>query len=130
MWRENPTWGQQIIAAELAKLGYQISPGTVAKYRPSNLDRQRGQRWTTFIRNHLHETWGCDFFVLVTGKFRLLYVFVVLSLGRRTIVHAGVTEHPTAFWAVDGHLDPRRSDLRVVAENGAAAKLAAVAIPA
>jgi hypothetical protein len=35
MWRENPTWGQRIIAAELAKLGYQISPRTVAKYRPS-----------------------------------------------------------------------------------------------
>jgi hypothetical protein len=99
MWRENPTWGQQIIAAQLAKLGYQISPRTVAKYRPSNLDRQRGQRWTTFIRNHLHETWACDFFVLVTGRFRVLYVFVVLSLGRRTIVHAGVTEHPSACWA-------------------------------
>ena len=40
---------------------------TVAKYRPSDLDRQRGQRWTTFIRNHLHETWACDFFVLVTA---------------------------------------------------------------
>src|SRR5450432_322719 len=99
MWRENPTWCQQIIAAQLAKLGYQISPRTVAKYRRSNLDRQRGQRWTTFIRNHLHETWACDFFVLVTGRFRVLYVFVVLSLGRRTIVHAGVTEHPTACWA-------------------------------
>src|SRR5450432_3176328 len=96
MWRENPTWCQQIIAAQLAKLGYQISPRTVAKYRRSNLDRQRGQRWTTFIRNHLHETWACDFFVLVTGRFRVLYVFVVLSLGRRTIVHAGVTEHPSA----------------------------------
>src|SRR5450432_716457 len=127
MWRENPTWCQQIIAAQLAKLGYQISPRTVAKYRRSNLDRQRGQRWTTFIRNNLQETWACDFFVLVTGRFRVLYVFVVLSLGRRTIVHAGVTEHPSASWAVDGHLDPRRSDLRVVAENGAAAKFAAVA---
>ena len=98
MWRENPTWGQQIIAAELAKLGYQISPRTVAKYRPANLDRQRGQRWTMFIRNHLHETWACDFFVLVTARFRVLSVFVVLSLGRRAIVHAGVTEHPTARW--------------------------------
>ena len=99
MWRENPTWGQKIIAAELAKLGYQVSPRTVAKYRPSDLDRQRGQRWTSFIRNHLQETWACDFFVLVTARFRVLYVFVVLSLGRRTIVHAGITEHPTARWA-------------------------------
>jgi len=58
MWRDNPTWGQKIISAELAKLGYQIALRTVAKYRPSGLDRQRGQRWATFIRNHLHETWG------------------------------------------------------------------------
>jgi putative transposase len=99
MWRENPTWGQKIIAAQLARLGYQVSPRTVAKYRPSDLDTQRGQRWTTFIRNHLHETWACDFFVLVTGRFRVLYVFVLLSLDRRKIVHAGVTEHPSARWA-------------------------------
>jgi hypothetical protein len=56
----------------LAKLGYQISPRTVAKYRPSDLDRPRGQRWTTFIRNHLHQTWACDLFVLVTARFRVL----------------------------------------------------------
>jgi hypothetical protein len=105
MWRENPTWGQQIIAAELAKLGYRVSPRTVAKYRPTGLDRRRGQRWSTFIRNHLHETWACDFFVIVTARFRVLYVFVVLSLGRRTIVHAGVTEHPSARWAAQRLVD-------------------------
>jgi transposase InsO family protein len=94
MWRENPTWGQQIIAAELAKLGYQVSPRTVAKYRPTGLDRRHGQRWNTFIRNHLNETWACDFFVLVTARFRVLYVFVVLS-----IIYAAVTAHPSAGWA-------------------------------
>ena len=72
-----------------------VSPRTVAKYRPSNLDRQRGQHWTTFIRNQLNETWASDFLVHVTGRFRVLYV-LVLSLGRRTIVHPGLTEHPTA----------------------------------
>jgi putative transposase len=115
MWRENPTWGQKIIAAELARLGYSVSPRTVAKYRPVGLDRQRGQRWTTFIRNHLHETWACDFFVLVTGRFRVLYVFVVLSLERREIVQAGVTANPSAKWAAqrlveataDGRQSPR-----------------------
>jgi len=52
IWRENPTWGQKIIAAELAKLGYSVSPRTVAKYRPVGLNRQRGQRWTTFLGGH------------------------------------------------------------------------------
>ena len=98
MWRDNSTWGEDRIAAELSKLGYRVDSRTVAKYRPSRLGRSRGQRWTTFIRNHLDETWACDFFVVSTARFRVLYVFVVLSLGRRRIVHFGVTEHPTSAW--------------------------------
>jgi hypothetical protein len=35
---------------------------------------------------------------VITARFRVLYVFVVLSLGRRRIVHFGVTEHPTSAW--------------------------------
>jgi len=31
-------------------------------------------------------------------RFRLLYVFVVLDVGTRRIVHWNVTEHPTADW--------------------------------
>jgi len=55
--------------------------------------------WSTFIRNHLHETWACDYFTIVTARFRVLYVFVVLSLDWRRLVHLGVTEHPTAVWS-------------------------------
>jgi len=33
-WKENPLWGENRIAAELGKLGYNVSPRTVAKYRP------------------------------------------------------------------------------------------------
>jgi len=109
MWRDNATWGEDVISGELAKLGYVVSPRTVAKYRPSGLARARGQRWMTFIRNHLHETWACDFFTVITARFRVLYVFVVLSLERRRLVHVGVTEHPTAAWTCaspGGH--PRR----------------------
>jgi len=99
MWSDNFTWGEDRIAGELAKLGYRVSARTAAKYRPSGLSRRRGQRWVTFIRNHLDETWACDFFVVITARFRVLYAFVVLSLGRRRLVHVGVTEHPSAAWA-------------------------------
>jgi len=99
MWRDNATWGENMICGELAKLGYRVSPRTVAKYRPSGLARGRGQRWSTFIRNHLQETWACDYFTIVTAGFRVLYVFVVFSLRRRRLVHVGVTEHPTAAWS-------------------------------
>jgi putative transposase len=99
MWRDNATWGENMICGELAKLGYRVSPRTVAKYRPSGLARGRGQRWSTFIRHHLQETWACDYFTIVTSRFRVLYVFVVLSLRRRRLVHVGVTAHPTAPWS-------------------------------
>jgi transposase InsO family protein len=44
-------------------------------------------------------TAACDFFVVPTITFRLLYCFVVLGHGRRRIVHVNVTVHPTAQWA-------------------------------
>jgi transposase InsO family protein len=98
-WRESATWGQKVIASECGKLGWTISPRTVAKYRPRHLDRGRGQSWSTFLRNHLTQVWACDFFTIVSVRFRVLYAFVILSLERRNIVHVGVTEHPTAAWA-------------------------------
>jgi hypothetical protein len=33
-----------------------------------------------------------------TVTFRWLFVFVILAHERRRIVHAAVTEHPTAAW--------------------------------
>jgi len=56
------------------------------------------QNWKTFLRNHLAETAAIDFLTVPTVTFRRLYVFVVLSLDRRRIVHVNVTTHPTAEW--------------------------------
>ena len=36
----------------------------------------------------------------VTGRFRILYVFVVLEVGTRRIAHWNVTAHPTAEWTI------------------------------
>jgi hypothetical protein len=66
LWRENTTWGQTTIAAECGKLGWTVSPRTVAKYRPRHLDRSRGQAWSTFVRNHLSQIWACDFFTILS----------------------------------------------------------------
>jgi putative transposase len=98
MWRENRLWGENRIAGELAKLGWRVSPRTVAKYRPKLLGRGRGQSWSTFLRNHASQIWACDFFTVVTVHFQTLYAFVVTSLDRREIVHVGVTAHPTGVW--------------------------------
>ena len=60
-------------------------------------DPKRGQRWTTFLRNHIGVA-ACNFFVVPTLTFKLLYGFVVLSHDRRRILHVGVTAHPTDRW--------------------------------
>jgi putative transposase len=39
-------------------------------------------------------------FVVVTATFRTLYVFVILELGTRRILHQSVTAHPTAEWTL------------------------------
>ena len=89
------------IANEIAKLGYRVDKDTVAKYMPK-LGRPRrppSQPWGTSLRNHLVGTLAIDFFTVPTVKFDVLYVFVVLSLERRRLLHVNVTAHPFAEWA-------------------------------
>jgi putative transposase len=98
----NRTWGEERIASELlVKLGIRVSPRTVRRYMPSGSGRNRGpgtQAWSTFVWNHARAVLACDFFVTVTAGFKFLYVFVVLEVGTRRILHWDVTEHPTAAW--------------------------------
>jgi transposase InsO family protein len=58
------------------------------------------QRWLTFVHNHANVIVACDFFVVVTATFRTLYVFVIMELGTRRILHHNVTAHPTAEWTL------------------------------
>jgi putative transposase len=95
--RESPTWGAPRIHGELLKLGYDLSEATVARYMIKRRGRPT-QNWKTFLVNHLAETCAVDFLTVPTAMFRTLYVFVVLSLDRRRIVHINVTTHPTAEW--------------------------------
>src|SRR5579864_3700312 len=83
----------------------QASPGAqdaVAKYMPrpaARPPRPPSQTWGTFIRTHAGGTIAIDFFTMPTVTFGVLYVFFVLSLHRRRVIHVNVTEHPTAEWA-------------------------------
>jgi putative transposase len=105
----NRTWGEERIAAELRlKLGLTVSPRTVRRYmppRPQTRSRLSGQSWSTFLQNHAGAVLACDFFVVVTATFRRLYVFVVLDLETRRVVHWNVTEHPTAGWTIQQFRD-------------------------
>src|SRR5215831_9756294 len=101
---ENVTWGEERIANELKlKLGIRVSPRTVEKYlhvgSPVRTPDPQ-QRWLTFVRNHAHVIVACDFFTVVTATFRTLYVFVILEIATRRMIHHNVTAHPTAEWTL------------------------------
>lgn len=97
MQKANPTWGAPRIHGELLKLGIEVAQSTVSKYLQRS-QRPPSQGWRTFLRNHLSEMIAIDFAVVPTVKGQLLFVFVVLSLARRRVLHINVTAHPTAAW--------------------------------
>jgi putative transposase len=56
------------------------------------------QTWATFLRNHASEIWSCDFLQTHDLFFRAVFVFVIVELGSRRLVHFGVTRNPTDAW--------------------------------
>jgi len=109
MAQENPTWGQARVAAELSlKLGIDVSPRTVRAYWPPEPERRgrrrtSSQNWRTGRRLsaiHAQSIVACDFLVVVTARFPTLYVFLLMEVGTRRIVHCNVTAHPTAAWTL------------------------------
>jgi putative transposase len=104
MATDNRTWGEERIAAELrVKPGLTVSPRTVRRYMPSR-PRPRGgrsaQSWVVFLHNHAGAVLACDFFIVVTATFQRLYVFVLLDIGTRRIVHWNLTDRPRSEWTI------------------------------
>ena len=87
------------------KLGIYVSPRTVRAYWPPEPERRgrrrtSSQNWRTFVRNHAQSIVACDFLVVVTARFRTLYVVLLMEVGTRRIVHCNITAHPTATWTL------------------------------
>jgi hypothetical protein len=59
-----------------------------------------------------------DFFTVPTATFRVLFVLVVLSHGRRRLVHFNVTEHPTAECGATTHRGVRTGGERAASNPG------------
>jgi putative transposase len=97
MSQANPLWGAPRIHGELLKLDIHISQATVSKYMVRN-QGPPSQVWRTFLNNHVLDLASIDFFTVPTATFRVLYVFLVLSHERRSVLHFAVTAHPTAEW--------------------------------
>lgn len=99
--KEHPLWGEDKIAPEIGRLGYKVLPRSVPKHGPPNLPLTRGQSWSTFLQNHVHQTWACDFLTIhhLTLSDPILYCFVIVDLAQREILHVGVTSSPSAQYA-------------------------------
>lgn len=60
--------------------------------------RPGGQNWATFLRNHAHETWACDFLRTFDIWFRPRFALFVIDLGSRRVVQATATRNPSQNW--------------------------------
>jgi len=95
--RDNFLWGAERIRGELLKLGIKISKRTIQKYM-ARIRSNSSQTWDTFLKNHASNIWACDFTVVHDLLFRPLYIFIIIELHTRLIVHAAVTRSPTDQW--------------------------------
>lgn len=94
---ENPLWGAERIRGEMLKLNRGAAKSSIQKYTQ---DRRRvgppGQNWGTFLRNHTSEIWACDFLQTYDALFRAIFVFVIIELGSRRVVHVmSLASQPT-----------------------------------
>ena len=94
----NPFLGAPRIHGELRKLGIEVSQATVAKYMAPGR-KPPSQTRRTFLNNHAKQLVSTDFFVVPTGSFRILFVFIVLAHLRRRVVLFNLMAHPTSEWA-------------------------------
>jgi len=89
----NRLWGAERIQGELLKLNIKVSKRTIQKYMRQGQAKpppSTSQNWSTFLKNHSHQIWACDFLPFNDIFFRQLYTFVIMELGSRKIIHVGV----------------------------------------
>jgi hypothetical protein len=70
--------GSPKIVAELAMLGIDVAKSTVERYQPKRAGPP-SPTWRTFLDQHVQTLVSIDFFTVPTVKFRVLFVFIVLS---------------------------------------------------
>ena len=96
---DHPEYGEDRIALELeVKFGIRHASSTVRRYLVKRHPPSDSQAWRSFLKNQAKAIWTCDFFVQHTVGFRVLYVFVIMELSSRKLIHFNVTQYPTLEW--------------------------------
>jgi putative transposase len=99
MAKEDRTWGAERIRGELLKLGIKVAKSTIQRYiYQVRSPLSTKQTWATFLRNHAKDIWAVDVLQTYDFFFRAIFVFVVIELGSRRLVHFGVTRSPNDAW--------------------------------
>ena len=107
MAKDNLLWGAERIRGELLKLVIEVSKRTIQRYIPKDRKAHSSshivplplrETWATFLKNQASDIWACDFTVVNDWLFRQWYIFVVMELKTRRIVHTGVTKYPADEW--------------------------------
>jgi putative transposase len=100
--RENPRWGYQRIAGELAKLGVSVSPSTVrrllARAGLGPAPRRAGPTWGEFLHRQAASIVACDFFTVETAFLRRHYVLFFIEIESRRVHLAGLSANPDGRW--------------------------------
>lgn len=109
---ENRLWGAERIRGELLKLNIRVCKrtsaqcrSTCAKHASSGLQSAQaaspirtGSHSCTTTLTMPTNWWACDFLPVYDLFFRPLFLFFIIELGTRRVVHFGVTRHPTDVW--------------------------------
>ncbi len=102
--QENRLWGAERIRGELLKLEIHVAKRTIQKYMRQAPPPQTtplkpaGQTWSTFLHNYASQIWACDFLQVYDLFFRPLFIFFIIELHTRRVVHFRVTRNPTDEW--------------------------------
>ena len=94
---DNYLWGCKCIQDELQKVSIDVSRETIRKviqdYRKSG-DIKPNYSWSRFLKSHWQSLFACDFFTVDIFGFKRFYVFFIIELKSRKIVHYNVTQNP------------------------------------
>jgi transposase InsO family protein len=94
---DNYLWGSIRIKDELEKISIDISRETIRKviqdYRKSG-EIKPNYSWSKFLKSHWQSLFACDFFTVDIFGFKRFYVFFIIELKTRKIVHYNITQNP------------------------------------